>query len=132
MWIHAQPTQCRFDIGHSVKPLLIRLSVGVKLIMLAVALILQPLLDMASNGLTNGIDEDMVIALKALGNAGHPLSLKTIMKFLPGFSIKAESLSNRVQSVAVQALRNLAIRDPHNVRITTSHCFLMPKFILLL
>lgn len=89
-----------------------------KLIALAVILILQPLLDMATNGLTKGIDEDMVIALKALGNAGHPLSLKIIMKFLPGFSIKAESLPTRVQSAAVQALRNLAIRDPHNVRIT--------------
>lgn len=73
---------------------------------------------MATNGLTKGIDEDMVIALKALGNAGHPLSLKTIMKFLPGFSAKADSLPTWVQSVAVQSLRNLAIRDPPKVRIT--------------
>ncbi|KAG7327844.1 hypothetical protein KOW79_009450 [Hemibagrus wyckioides] len=79
-------------------------------------LAVQPLLDMATNGLTKGIDEDMVIALKALGNAGHPLSLKTIMKFLPGFSVKADSLPTRVQSVAVQSLRHLAIRDPHNVQ----------------
>ncbi|XP_053094184.1 vitellogenin 3, phosvitinless [Pangasianodon hypophthalmus] len=79
-------------------------------------LTVQPLLDMATNGLTKGIDEDMVIALKALGNAGHPLSLKTIMKFLPGFSVKADSLPTRVQSVAVQSLRHLAIRDPHNVQ----------------
>ncbi|XP_027016008.1 vitellogenin 3, phosvitinless isoform X1 [Tachysurus fulvidraco] len=79
-------------------------------------LAVQPLLDMATNGLTKGIDEDMVIALKALGNAGHPLSLKTIMKFLPGFSFKADSLPTRVQSVAVQTLRHLAIRDPHNVQ----------------
>ncbi|KAK3561887.1 hypothetical protein QTP86_017452, partial [Hemibagrus guttatus] len=76
----------------------------------------QLLHDMATNGLTKGIDEDMVIALKALGNAGHPLSLKTIMKFLPGFSVKADSLPTRVQSVAVQSLRHLAIRDPHNVQ----------------
>ncbi|XP_053491065.1 vitellogenin 3, phosvitinless [Ictalurus furcatus] len=79
-------------------------------------LTVQPLFDMATNGLTKGIDEDMVIALKALGNAGHPLSLKTIMKFLPGFSVKADSLPTRVQSVAVQSLRHLAIRDPHNVQ----------------
>ncbi|XP_046713777.1 vitellogenin 3, phosvitinless [Silurus meridionalis] len=79
-------------------------------------LTVQPLLDMATNGLTKGIDEDMVIALKALGNAGHPLSLKTIMKFLPGFSVKADSLPTRVQSVAVQSLRHLAVRDPHNVQ----------------
>ncbi|KAI5614684.1 vitellogenin 3, phosvitinless precursor, partial [Silurus asotus] len=79
-------------------------------------LTVQPLLDMATNGLAKGIDEDMVIALKALGNAGHPLSLKTIMKFLPGFSVKADSLPTRVQSQAVQSLRHLAIRDPHNVQ----------------
>ncbi|TSM94622.1 Adhesion G protein-coupled receptor L4 [Bagarius yarrelli] len=87
------------------------LSAEVELVEMA-----KPLLDMATNGLTKGIDEDMVIALKALGNAGHPLSLKTIMKFLPGFSIKANSLPIRVQNVAVQSLRHLAIRDPHNVQ----------------
>ncbi|XP_072515969.1 vitellogenin 3, phosvitinless [Salminus brasiliensis] len=76
----------------------------------------QPLLDMAINGLTKNNEGEMVLALKALGNAGHPLSIKTILKFLPGFSVKADSLSTRVQSVAVQALRHLAIRDPNNVQ----------------
>ncbi|XP_036441837.1 vitellogenin 3, phosvitinless [Colossoma macropomum] len=76
----------------------------------------QPLLDMANNGLTKKDDKDMVLALKALGNAGHPLSIKTIMKFLPGFSVKADSLSTRVQSLAVQSLRHLASRDPHTVQ----------------
>ncbi|XP_076880480.1 vitellogenin 3, phosvitinless isoform X2 [Brachyhypopomus gauderio] len=78
--------------------------------------IVQPLLDMATNGLAKGISGEMVLALKALGNAGHLLSIKTIMKFLPGFSVKADTLPINVQSAAVQALRHLAIRDPHNVQ----------------
>uniref|UniRef100_A0A8B9HN45 Vitellogenin 3, phosvitinless n=1 Tax=Astyanax mexicanus TaxID=7994 RepID=A0A8B9HN45_ASTMX len=67
----------------------------------------QPLLDMATNGLNKNSEAEMVLALKALGNAGHPLSIKTILKFLPGFSVKADSLSTRVQSEAVQSLRHL-------------------------
>uniref|UniRef100_A0A4W4HEK0 Vitellogenin domain-containing protein n=1 Tax=Electrophorus electricus TaxID=8005 RepID=A0A4W4HEK0_ELEEL len=76
----------------------------------------QPLLNMATNGLAKGVKEDMVVALKALGNAGHPLSIKTIIKFLPGFSAKADTLPTSVKTVAVQSLRHLAIRDPHKVR----------------
>ncbi|KAI4904260.1 hypothetical protein NFI96_031791, partial [Prochilodus magdalenae] len=76
----------------------------------------QPLLDMANNGLTKNNEKDMVLALKALGNAGHLLSIKTILKFLPVFSVKADNLSTRVQSVAVQSLRHLASRDPHSVQ----------------
>uniref|UniRef100_A0A8B9HPE7 Vitellogenin 3, phosvitinless n=1 Tax=Astyanax mexicanus TaxID=7994 RepID=A0A8B9HPE7_ASTMX len=76
----------------------------------------QPLLDMATNGLNKNSEAEMVLALKALGNAGHPLSIKTILKFLPGFSVKADSLSTRVQSEAVQSLRHLAVRDPNSVQ----------------
>lgn len=81
--------------------------------------VLQPLLDMANSGLSRNNDEEMVLALKALGNAGHPLSIKTLIKFLPGFSVKADSLPARVHSVAVHSLRHLAIRDPHSVSINT-------------
>ncbi|KAL7866720.1 hypothetical protein AOLI_G00145340 [Acnodon oligacanthus] len=76
----------------------------------------QPLLDMANNGLAKKDDKDMVLALKALGNAGHPLSIKTILKFLPGLSVRSDSLSTWVQTVAVQSLRHLASRDPHSVQ----------------
>ncbi|KAK1806020.1 hypothetical protein P4O66_013062 [Electrophorus voltai] len=79
----------------------------------------QPLLNMATNGLAKGVKEDMVVALKALGNAGHPLSIKTIIKFLPGFSAKADTLPTSVKTVAVQSLRHLAIRDPHKVQDIT-------------
>lgn len=66
----------------------------------------------------------MVIALRALGNAGHPNSIKTITRFLPGVAANAENVSRRVQNAAVQALRLTAQRDPHNVRTRTSiHVF---------
>uniref|UniRef100_A0A4W4HER4 Vitellogenin domain-containing protein n=1 Tax=Electrophorus electricus TaxID=8005 RepID=A0A4W4HER4_ELEEL len=81
--------------------------------------VITPLLNMATNGLAKGVKEDMVVALKALGNAGHPLSIKTIIKFLPGFSAKADTLPTSVKTVAVQSLRHLAIRDPHKVQDIT-------------
>ncbi|XP_063057790.1 vitellogenin 3, phosvitinless [Engraulis encrasicolus] len=76
----------------------------------------QPLLDMANEGLLKNSEEDMVGALEALGNAGHPASVKTILKFLPGFSVKAQELPTRVVVSAVQAMRHIATRDPHTVQ----------------
>uniref|UniRef100_A0A8D0AVV6 Vitellogenin 3, phosvitinless n=1 Tax=Sander lucioperca TaxID=283035 RepID=A0A8D0AVV6_SANLU len=73
----------------------------------------QPLLDMAVEGLRNGTEADMVIALKALGNAGHPGSIKTIMRFLPGVAASPVNLPPRVLSAAVQSMRLIAARDPH-------------------
>lgn len=58
----------------------------------------------------------MIIALRALGNAGHPGSIKTIINFLPGVAANPVDVSCRVQSAAMQALRLTARRDPHNVR----------------
>ncbi|KAA0707984.1 Vitellogenin [Triplophysa tibetana] len=78
--------------------------------------VVQPLLDMAAGGLSKNSEVDMVRALKALGNAAHPSSIKTILKFIPGYSAGAEKLPTRVQGTAVQALRLLATRDPHNVQ----------------
>ncbi|XP_043108873.1 vitellogenin 3, phosvitinless [Puntigrus tetrazona] len=78
--------------------------------------VVQPLLDMATSGLSKNSEQDMVLALKALGNAAHPSSIKTILKFLPGYASGAEKLPTRVQSTGVQALRLLASRDPHSVQ----------------
>ncbi|KAG7247604.1 hypothetical protein CRUP_026926, partial [Coryphaenoides rupestris] len=74
----------------------------------------QPLLDMAVDSLKRVNEEDMLLALKALGNAGHPASIKTIMRFLPGVAANPVALPARVQSAAVQALRLIATRDPHS------------------
>uniref|UniRef100_A0A673LG27 Vitellogenin-like n=1 Tax=Sinocyclocheilus rhinocerous TaxID=307959 RepID=A0A673LG27_9TELE len=78
--------------------------------------VVQPLLDMATSGLSKNSEEDMILALKALGNAAHPSSIKTLLKFLPGYTAGAEKLPTRVQSAAVQSFRLLASRDPHSVQ----------------
>uniref|UniRef100_A0A4W6DUS7 Vitellogenin 3, phosvitinless n=1 Tax=Lates calcarifer TaxID=8187 RepID=A0A4W6DUS7_LATCA len=84
----------------------------------------QPLLDMAMEALRNGNETDMVIALKALGNAGHPGSIKTIMRFLPGVAANPVDLPPRVLSAAVQSMRLIAARDPHSVQDITMALFL--------
>ena len=71
---------------------------------------------MAVDGLKRASEEDMVLALKALGNAGHLASIKTIMRFLPGVAANPVALPAHVQSAAVQSLRLIATRDPHSVR----------------
>ncbi|XP_077572922.1 vitellogenin 3, phosvitinless [Stigmatopora nigra] len=76
----------------------------------------QPLLDFAMDSLKNNNEDDIVLALKALGNAGHPSSIKTIMRFLPGVSANPVVLPPRVLSAAVQSLRLIAARDPHSVQ----------------
>lgn len=72
---------------------------------------------MAVESLRNGNEAEMVVALKALGNAGHPGSIKTIMRFLPGIAATPVDLPPRVLSAAVQSLRLIAARDPNSVRI---------------
>lgn len=70
---------------------------------------------MAASGLSKNSEHEMVLALKSLGNAAHPSSIKTLLKFLPGYSNGAEKLPTRVQGAAVQAFRLLASRVPHSV-----------------
>lgn len=71
---------------------------------------------MAMEGMKTGNVADMVIALRALGNAGHPGSIKTIMRFLPGVAATPVVLPPRVLSAAVHSMRLIAARDPHSVR----------------
>lgn len=73
---------------------------------------------MAVESLNNGNEADMILTLKALGNAGHPGSLKTISRFLPGVSANPVKVSSRVLSAAVQSMRLIAARNPHEVRTT--------------
>lgn len=70
---------------------------------------------MATDALQKNSEEEMVHALEALGNAGHPSSIKTIIKFLPGISPKAVDLPTRVIVSAVQSLRHITVRVPHTV-----------------
>ncbi|XP_078501766.1 vitellogenin-A2-like isoform X2 [Lissotriton helveticus] len=78
--------------------------------------VLMPLHDLAAEAAIRGHEEDMALALKAMGNAGQPVSVKRIQKFLPGFSTSASQLPVRVQTDAVMALRNIAKVDPRRVQ----------------
>lgn len=71
---------------------------------------------MAMEALRSDDKKEMIVALKALGNAGHPGSMKTIMRYLPGVAATPVDLPLRVQSAAVQAMRLITTRDPHSVR----------------
>ncbi|KAM4740042.1 vitellogenin 3, phosvitinless [Anableps anableps] len=84
----------------------------------------QPLLDMAIEALRSDNKEEMVVSLKALGNAGHPGSMKTIMRYLPGVAATPVDLPLQVQSAAVQAMRLITTRDPHRVQDVTLTMFL--------
>lgn len=76
----------------------------------------QPIHELAVQAVARGDTEELVIALKVLGNAGHPASLKPIMKLLPGFGSAAAGLPLRVHIDAVMALRNIAKKEPKIVR----------------
>ncbi|XP_010782071.1 vitellogenin-2-like [Notothenia coriiceps] len=78
--------------------------------------LVRPIHELAIQAVARGEIEELIITLKVLGNAGHPGSLKTIMKLLPGFGSAAASLPLRVHIDAVLALRNIAKREPKMVQ----------------
>uniref|UniRef100_A0A8C5IIX0 Phosvitin n=1 Tax=Junco hyemalis TaxID=40217 RepID=A0A8C5IIX0_JUNHY len=79
--------------------------------------LLQPLHDLATEATSRGDAKDMSLALKAMGNAGEPASIKRILKFLPTFSAAAASLPNRIHVDAVLALRKIARKDPLTLQV---------------
>ncbi|XP_077133941.1 vitellogenin-1-like isoform X2 [Ranitomeya variabilis] len=76
---------------------------------------LQPLYDLLSEATESVHTEDIILALKSLGNAGQVVSLKRIMKYIPRFSSLASTLSLPVQAVAVMSLKNIAEKHPAKV-----------------
>ncbi|XP_017680338.1 PREDICTED: vitellogenin-2-like [Lepidothrix coronata] len=78
--------------------------------------LLQPLHDLATEATSKADAKDMSLALKAIGNAGEPASIKRILKFLPTFSSAAVSLPSRIHADAMLALRKIARKDPAKVR----------------
>lgn len=78
--------------------------------------ILQPIHEHLLNALARGDIEEVVITLKVVGNAGHPASLKPIMKLLPGFGSAGASLPHRVHIDTALAMRNIAKKEPKMVR----------------
>ncbi|NXH79001.1 VIT2 protein, partial [Hydrobates tethys] len=86
--------------------------------------LLQPLHDLATEATSKGDAKDMALALKAIGNAGEPASIKRILKFLPTFSLAAATLPNRIHADAVLALRKMARKDPAKVREISLQIFM--------
>ncbi len=72
----------------------------------------QPIHEIAAEATSKNNIPEITLALKVIGNAGHPASLKPIMKFLPGLKTAATSLPLRVQVDAILALRNIAKKEP--------------------
>uniref|UniRef100_A0A8B9SQE4 Phosvitin n=1 Tax=Anas platyrhynchos TaxID=8839 RepID=A0A8B9SQE4_ANAPL len=86
--------------------------------------LLQPLHDLAAEAASRSHAEDMALALKAIGNAGEPASIKRILKFLSTFSPAATSLPSRIHADAVLALRKIARKDPAKVREISLQIFM--------
>ncbi|NXK44964.1 VIT2 protein, partial [Chauna torquata] len=86
--------------------------------------LLQPLHDLAAEAASKSHAEDIALALKAIGNAGEPASIKRILKFLPTFSLAANALPTRIHADAVLALRKIARKDPAKVREISLQIFM--------
>ncbi|XP_071386640.1 vitellogenin-2-like isoform X6 [Centroberyx affinis] len=84
----------------------------------------RPIHELLVEAVAKGKTEDLVILLKVLGNAGHPSSLKPIMKLLPGFGSAAAALPMRVQIDAVLALRNIAKEEPRMIQEVAVQLFM--------
>ncbi|XP_048395617.2 vitellogenin-like [Stegostoma tigrinum] len=78
--------------------------------------LLRPIHDLLTDASNRPLDEDIVLGLKAIGNAGQPASIKNIMKLLPGFGTAATNLPLKVRVDAILALRNIARKDPRIVQ----------------
>ncbi|NWR47910.1 VIT1 protein, partial [Regulus satrapa] len=88
---------------------------------------LQFLHGFAGEALSKSSTEEISLALKALGNVGHPASIKHIKKFLPGYAAGASDLPLRVHATAVMALKNIGLKDPKTVQAITLEIFLNQK-----
>ncbi|KAM7387896.1 hypothetical protein PAMP_024107 [Pampus punctatissimus] len=78
--------------------------------------LVRPIHELAVQAVARDDIEELTVALKVLGNAGHPASLKPILKLLPGFGSAAANLPLRVHIDAVLALRNIAKKEPKMVQ----------------
>ncbi|XP_058256178.1 vitellogenin-like [Hemibagrus wyckioides] len=86
--------------------------------------LLKPIHESAAEAISKGDHRELTLALKVMGNAGHPASLKTIMKLLPGFGNAAAAVSLRVQIDAILALRNIAKKEPKMVQPVALQLFM--------
>ncbi|XP_073699923.1 vitellogenin-like [Garra rufa] len=78
--------------------------------------LLRPIHEIAAEAIAKNNIPEITLALKVLGNAGHPASLKPIMKLLPVLKTAAAAMPLRVQVDAILALRNIAKKEPQLVQ----------------
>ncbi|XP_049442915.1 vitellogenin-2-like isoform X2 [Epinephelus fuscoguttatus] len=86
--------------------------------------LVRPIHELLVQAVARGETEELIILLKVLGNAGHPASLKPIMKLLPGFGSAAAALPLRVHIDAVLALRNIAKKEPKLIQDAAVQMFM--------
>uniref|UniRef100_UPI003AAA2895 vitellogenin-like n=1 Tax=Centroberyx gerrardi TaxID=166262 RepID=UPI003AAA2895 len=78
--------------------------------------LMKPIHDLMVEALAKSETEDIILLLKVLGNAGHPISLKPITKVLPLYGTAAASLPVRVHADAILAMRNIAKKEPRMIQ----------------
>nr|AAI54733.1 Vtg2 protein [Danio rerio] len=78
--------------------------------------LLRPIHEIATEAISKNDIPEITLALKVLGNAGHPSSLKPIMKLLPVLKTTASALPIGVQVDAILALRSIAKKEPKLVQ----------------
>ncbi|XP_030640314.1 vitellogenin-like [Chanos chanos] len=86
--------------------------------------LLRPIHEIAAEAIAKADIPQITLALKALGNAGHPASLKTIQKILPGFGSAAATLPVRVHIDAILALRAIAKKEPRQIQDVALQLFM--------
>ncbi|XP_061152871.1 vitellogenin 2 [Syngnathus typhle] len=86
--------------------------------------LVRPLHDWTNKAVSKGDVKEIILTLKVLGNAGHPSSLKPILKVLPNFGSAAANLPLEVHIEGVLALRNIAKREPKMVQDVAVQLFM--------
>ncbi|KAJ6656283.1 hypothetical protein lerEdw1_003939, partial [Lerista edwardsae] len=67
---------------------------------------LQPLHSLLTDAMSSHKEFEMLLALKSIGNAGQPTSLKPVMKFL------SDNYPEYIQLEAVRAIVEICKEDP--------------------
>ncbi|XP_056132378.1 vitellogenin-like isoform X2 [Lampris incognitus] len=78
--------------------------------------IIKPIHDLIVEAVAKNEINDIILLLKVLGNAGHPISLKSITKVLPIYGTAAATLPVRVHADAILAMRNIAKKEPKMIQ----------------
>ncbi|XP_078264245.1 vitellogenin-like [Rhinoraja longicauda] len=89
--------------------------------------VLKPLHNLLAEATSQRNEEIIVLGLKAIGNAGQPASIKSIVKLLPSFGTVSSNLPLKIRVDAIMALRNIVRKDPKTVQRIAVQIFLNRK-----